>query len=37
MKFINRAYRSMAPVVKETLDGVLNFDSVQTSDVHEQL
>ena len=37
MKFINGAYRGVAPVVKETLYEVLNFDGVQTSDVHEQL
>jgi hypothetical protein len=36
-KFINGVCRSMAPVVKETLYGVLNFDGMQTSDVHEQL
>ena len=36
MKFINRAYYSMALVVKETLYRALNFDDVQTSDVHEQ-
>jgi hypothetical protein len=36
MKFINGAYRSMAPVVKETLYVVLNFDGVQTSNVYEQ-
>jgi hypothetical protein len=35
--FKDRAYRSMALVMKEILCGVLNFDGVRTCDVHEQI
>ena len=36
MKIINGSYLRIASVAKETPYGVLNFDSRQTSDVHEQ-
>ncbi len=35
MVYVNEGYLGMAPVVKETVSGVINFDGMQTSDFHE--